>query len=305
MDSLLSPETRKIMTSNLTWAVAIFAHNEERNIIRCLNSIRDTAENCPIEIYVLANGCSDRTESLVREYASHHGNVQLVAIPVGDKCNAWNYFVHTVNIIADYFFFMDGDVVAAPNALQELALALDNDSLTDAATALPVSGRSVATQRSNAVRDGGLMGNLYLLRARFINKVRERNVWLPSGIVGDDSLVGALVMWDLNPASAWNQKNIIVCETAGFAFDSMTPTSWHDWRVQWKRMIRYSRRYFEMKMLGELLRQEGLAALPKSNVALYQRKLSQCTLHWRGYWTLFDMLALSQMKRMAATAAAQ
>ncbi len=287
------------MTST-TWAIAIFAHNEANNIVRCLDSVMATAGKHPIAIHVLANGCSDSTEALVRDYAAQHPNVHLVAIFMGDKCNAWNHFVHNVNAQADYYFFMDGDVVACPNAFQELVRALESDTKPNAASALPQSGRSIAQQRSTAVKHSGLMGNLYLLRARFVNNIRTQNVRLPTGIVGDDSLIGALLMWDLNPANPWNENNIAVCQQAGFVFDSMSLRSWHDWKTQWRRMIRYSRRHFEMKMLGELLRAEGITALPKSNVELYRRKLVQCKLQWRGYLTLFDELALRQMKQLAA-----
>ena len=90
------------MTSGSSWAIAIFAHNEEKHIARCLDSVRNT-ENCQIDIYVLANGCTDSTELVVRDYAVQHKNVRLVVISIGDKCNAWNHFIHSVSIKADYY----------------------------------------------------------------------------------------------------------------------------------------------------------------------------------------------------------
>jgi glycosyltransferase involved in cell wall biosynthesis len=48
-------------------SVAIPAHNEERYIARCLDSLAH--QDCALEIIVCLNVCADKTEEIVREYA--------------------------------------------------------------------------------------------------------------------------------------------------------------------------------------------------------------------------------------------
>src|SRR5215813_10375343 len=77
-------------TESFPIPVAVFAHNEENHIIRCLESLSLAADGSPLSAYVLANGCTDRTEEIVRGYAQTHPGVSLISIAVGDKANAWN-----------------------------------------------------------------------------------------------------------------------------------------------------------------------------------------------------------------------
>ena len=39
---------------------------------------------------------------------------------------------------------------------------------------------------------------------------------LPFGLIGDDSLVGALAYWDLDPKAGWDTRRIVVCNDAEF-----------------------------------------------------------------------------------------
>ena len=76
------------------WPVMVLAYNEERHIQACLDSLFDGEQGQPLEVYVMANGCTDGTERLVLEYARRRPEVHLVSIKLGDKCNAWNVFIH-------------------------------------------------------------------------------------------------------------------------------------------------------------------------------------------------------------------
>ena len=76
------------------WPVMVLAHNEERRIEACLDSIFSADPGAPFKVYVMANGCTDRTEEIVSTYHKHEQRVHLVSIRLGDKCNAWNVFVH-------------------------------------------------------------------------------------------------------------------------------------------------------------------------------------------------------------------
>ncbi len=125
------------------WVIAVFAHNEARDIEAVLQSIQSAAAGAAIDIFVLSNGCLDDTHSRVSRCSASVPNLWLVDISVGDKVNAWNLFVHHVLPRRRFgqiekFSFMDGDCVAAPSAITWLARALGENSNALAAGAMPL-----------------------------------------------------------------------------------------------------------------------------------------------------------------------
>jgi len=66
----------------------VLAYNEERHIEACLDSIFTAEPDRRFEVFVMANGCTDRTEEIVRQYGRRRPEVHLVSIVLGDKCNA-------------------------------------------------------------------------------------------------------------------------------------------------------------------------------------------------------------------------
>lgn len=282
-----------------TWPVAVFAHNEADHIITCLDSIIAAADGHPVRCYVLANACTDATESVVQQYATQHSNVQLVSITLGDKANAWNVYVHEVAPESDVHFFIDGDVTACPHALSELNTALLSHAHANAASALPESGRSVVKTRQAMLDGKEIAGNLYALSGRFVNRIRAAGLRMPIGFIGEDSLVGALAKWDLDPNGTWEDDRIVPCTHAGFAFESVSPLSFADWKLYWRRRIRYSIRGYQIKMLRVALKQAGLAAMPKHIKELYPSLADRYHVGWNGLNTLFDWLALQRIRRDA------
>ena len=112
------------------WAIAIFAHNEAARLEAALESLPAAASGHALDVFVLANGCTDRTADIVRRSANGIPHLSLVEIDLGDKANAWNAFVHDILTPArageiSLFFFMDGNITAGPHALPLLAAALE------------------------------------------------------------------------------------------------------------------------------------------------------------------------------------
>lgn len=278
--------------------VFILAHNEADSIGETLASLPSACSRRDFRAVVVANGCTDRTVDIARALKLPRGTVEVIDLKVGDKCNAWNHAIHHSGLSAAHYVFMDGDVRASPNSIDELLRSLERDPKALAATGLPGTGRTREQFRAAARDEGGIAGNLYSLRASFVDRLRSSRVSLPVGFVGDDSVIGALVMWDLDPRGAWIKERIAVCEGAEFEFESVSPFNSADIKLQWRRMRRYSRRRYEMQMLGRALRAGGIAAMPKHRDDLYRKSLGDCRVSWRGAWTLFDALALREMRRM-------
>jgi glycosyltransferase involved in cell wall biosynthesis len=285
----------------------VLAHNEERHIEACLDSIFAADPRTPLVVYVMANGCTDRTEAIVTDYARREPRVHLVSIHVGDKCNAWNVFVHDVVPSQcpgqAIYFFMDGDARVVPGSFSAMVHALEDNRLANAVGAPPASGRSVVHDREELLRDRGLVANLYALRGSFVERCREAGVRLPLRLEGDDGLIGALVRWDLNPGKRMDAQRIAPCPDAGFVFESFESWRPAHWRAYWKRMVRYGRRRYEFALLGPRLKTGGLAAMPRDIREIYP-DAERLPLQFDGVYTLTNWFARREMRRLARAAGA-
>lgn len=282
------------------WSVMVLAHNEERHIERCLRSVLDGDRAAALEVYVMANGCTDATEAIVARMARSDPRVHLVSIALGDKCNAWNVFVHETVPSAcpgrGIYFFMDGDATAVPGSFSAMAHALAEDAHANAVGAPPASGRSMRRDRNELLSERGLVANLYALRGSFVERCRAAGVRIPLKLEGDDGLIGALVKWDLDPRRPMDSRRIAPCADAGFRFQSFSLLRPADWRAYWKRMVRYGRRRYEFDLLGPRLASGGLAAMPVDIRELYAGA-EALSLRRDGIYTLTNWVALRQMRR--------
>jgi cellulose synthase/poly-beta-1,6-N-acetylglucosamine synthase-like glycosyltransferase len=280
----------------------VLAHNEERHIAACLDSIFASDPEHRFEVYVMANGCTDRTEAIVRDYGRRRPEVHLVSIALGDKCNAWNVFIHeTVPSHCpgrDTYIFMDGDATAVPRALSALARGLADNPHAHAAAGVPFSGRNAKSDREGMIRDHALVANLYALRGTFVGRLQRLGVRVPLKLEGDDGMIGAFVKWDLNPTTnGTDDKRVVVCPEAGFCFEPFTPLRPRDWKTYWKRAVRYGRRTYEFRLLGPLIESKGLEALPRDVTEIYPLA-EGLNLRWQGPYTLTNWVALRQMRRI-------
>lgn len=293
-------EHKSDVPGNKPWPVMVLAHNEERHIERCLDSIFAAESGAHFEVYVMANGCTDRTEEIARRYRKKHADVHVVSIPLGDKCNAWNIFIHeTVPSNCPgrgVYFFMDGDARAVPGSFSVMAQALQEKPYAHAASAVPASGRSAREDGRQLLQEHGLVANLYALRGTFVERLHDKNVRIPIRLEGDDGLLGALIKWDLAPdRNAFDHERIVPCSDAQFAFDPISPMRLADWRAYWKRLVRYGRRRYEFEILGPRLKKQGLSGLPTDITHAYDDS-HQLTLAWNGFYTFTNWLALRQMR---------
>ena len=266
---------------------------------------RDTARYAtmsPEERLQLFFELCELTEAIVREYSRKRPEVHLVSIALGDKCNAWNVFVHdTVPASCggrDVYFFMDGDAAAAPGAFEAMARALDNTPYANAAAAVPLTGRNAARDCEAMLREHALVANLYSLRGSFVDRLQEHRVRVPLKLEGDDGMIGAFVKWDLKPATnGTDDERIVVCPDAGFRFEPFTPMRLNDWKVYWTRAVRYGRRNYEFRLLGPLIEGQGLSAIPVDVTDIYP-KAESLSLRWQGPYTVTNWVALRQMRKI-------
>lgn len=110
--------------------IGVLAHNEEATIEACLRAV--LAEEVSVaavrSIVVIASGCTDRTEQIVRELAADDARVTLVTEPErSGKAAAINQLLRETS--APVVVILGGDVVMARGSLQKLLEPLTDPSI--------------------------------------------------------------------------------------------------------------------------------------------------------------------------------
>ena len=86
-------------------AVVIFAKDEEKNIAQILRSLASQSliaqKDVALTVYVVANGCTDRTVDFAREAAAKlderwNGKAEILDWEAAGKSRSWNRFIHEI-----------------------------------------------------------------------------------------------------------------------------------------------------------------------------------------------------------------
>jgi glycosyltransferase involved in cell wall biosynthesis len=285
-------------------AVAVFAHNEARTIRAALESVIASAGTGEMAIAVLVNGCRDDTPAIVRQLSSRERRATIVTveIPLADKANAWNVYVHDVAsrepfARADMHVFTDGDVRIEPGALVALRRALAQMPTANAAGGVPISGRDRDGWRARMVGGATLAGGLYALRGTFVACLRAQAIRIPVGLIGEDWLVSLLARSNLQATPSLDTTpRIVFASDAGFSFRSLSRFHPWDQRLYARRLWRYALRGAQFEMLVPLLGRETLSRMPRDVRELYRRGGMPSRLKWVGRTSLLRTLAVQWIR---------
>lgn len=283
--------------------VVIFAYNEEDNIIACIERILECAEGHNVKVFVLANGCTDRTPQMVADYAREHDNVHCEHLEYGSKPASWNHYVHNMAVEAPVHLFTDGDNRVMPGSIDALVKALQNAAEAIAATATYdlQSGRNSRAMNEGLKRNGGLIGNLYALKQEYLDIVRARKLYVPDGLPGEDSLLASWAMRNFSREDHWDRNKLLVVEQARVWYPRFNLFSLHDMRVLHKRFIRYALRDYQLIMIRIHAQEQGWETLPRHVNGLYRRYFHRLKMRNRGWMTLYDWIAFQRMRALANT----
>ncbi|EQB04461.1 hypothetical protein FHS51_000053 [Sphingobium wenxiniae] len=281
----------------MTIAVGIFAHQEERRIGLCLGSL--PLDRADIRFHILVNGTTDATVEHAQRIAAGRTHVVVHDIAQGGKSRTWNHFVHDLLTgEEEAVIFMDGDAEITPGSIDALVADLAAHPEANAAAGMPMNGRRAQIYRHNLKVERGLFGDLYALPRRFLAAIRERGLRLPDDLVGDDGMVAAWAHTDLERDANWVSERIVPCEGAGFRCEPVSLLSPASWRMQYRRMSNYSVRYFQNRIISDIMGREGPQGLPHRMEDLYGEWLPR--FRPRGGMTgWFDRKALARMQRQS------
>ena len=277
--------------------IAILAHNEERRIAACLNSL--PLGDPAVVIHIIVNGSTDRTAAIAQSVAAQQDNVTLHNLPEGGKSRSWNRFLF--DLLPAFYpchIFVDGDAEILPGSICAMAARLRAADAPNAVSALPANGRRAEYYRAGMRAEHGMFGDLYGLSGDFLARMKAAAIRLPVDLIGDDGLICALAKTDLGGEDNWRDARVAVCEDAGFLCE---PVNWlrpASWLLQYRRMVNYSLRHYQNGIIGKIMNGAGPGALPGALAALYPAELPK--LRPRAsipeFW--FDRAALRRMAKL-------
>jgi hypothetical protein len=254
------------------WSVAIFAAREStETLCQCIRAALAASRGHNASIDVLING----NRELALDVGTHDwvgaaggdGQVRIWSIAVGDKAHAWNEYLHRIWPTGTTAFFIDGYAQVKPDALHALGERLAENDATLGATGVPTCGRSAPRLREQMLKTGGLHGNLHAIRAEAMASMRASAFRLPLGLYRTDSLIGAVLMFGLDPSNnKWDPRRVAVAANASWHVDGLEDITWNNIRTQGRRVLRQAQGDLENRAAREHLavKRRAPSAMPRT-----------------------------------------
>jgi len=225
-------------------SIGILAWNEEESIGLAVKSllkqtlIRELADHSEdqLEIVVVPNGCSDRTDEKAADtlrtgattLPADRFSWRVESLREAGKVNAWNQFAHRFsNQAADYVFLMDADIsFTHPDTLKNMVLALEQTPQAEASTDLPQkhilfkSRKTLGDRLSLAIGQitqsapAQLTGQLYCARGPML-----RRIHMPLGLIVEDGFLKQMICSNLFTQQP-NNARIIRAPNASHVFEA-------------------------------------------------------------------------------------
>lgn len=266
------------------WSVAIFAAREPApTLAACIRAALAAGKSENTVIDVLVNGNRALAEQTAQSAdfgipAGGNASVRTWFIPVGDKAHAWNEYVHRL-WEGGTAYFIDGYAEVRANALALLAAGLRDAPDALGATGVPTSGRSAEALRRLMLKEGGIHGNLFAIREPVMAAIRQRAFRLPLGLYRTDSLIGAALVYRLDPGqNNWDMTRMFVHPEA--TWDVRQTATWKpkDLWGQYKRKLRQAQGVLENRAVRQHLAVEKRSpeALPVTVSELVEKWIANC-----------------------------
>lgn len=229
--------------SRSTVSLAIFLSRESLTV--CISTLQAAYIAIPESgrIELLVNGNTSLAQEL-GEFLKNgsYQRIRVWDIPLGDKGNAWNVYIHNVWLDECVAFFIDGYVRLFPDSLERLYQTLFVNPDAYGGCGVPSTGRTANAMRLDMIKNGGFHGNLCCLTCNAISELKRRKIKIVLGIYRVDSLMGAFLCYGLDETSkVWNPKRIVVDATASWDVDEKRWWRWTDVKAKLRQIERQLR----------------------------------------------------------------
>ncbi|MDT0582640.1 glycosyltransferase family A protein [Brumicola blandensis] len=225
----------------MQYSIVMFAYNEEKNIERSVSSIYENVDQDLVNLIVIANGCTDNTVPILQSFvvSGKFPKLKIVELSIGDKCNAWNEYIHSISGDEEVHFFTDADVQFTKNAFSQMAQKLTSSPNASAIAGLPFSGRNIEQYRKMVTEYHLLFGNCYGLKRSFLEIVREKEFYLPIGLGWIDSAITKAVKRDIKDIDAPINERVTFDTNCGYLFSKLSYFKLDDIKLYISRIARY------------------------------------------------------------------
>lgn len=227
---------------NMSYNIVMFAYNEEANIVQSIESIFNNTDLNLNRFYLIANGCTDNTIDIAQSTKARlkFEKMTIKEITLGDKCNAWNTYIHDFSDQAQTHFFTDADVSFSDNCFSQMNTKLGQaPEETVVIAGMPLSGRNIEFYRELLTQRACFFGNLYGVRQSFIDRIKSANFRLPVGLNWIDSFLTKAVNTDLSFGKDNLPQRTTWLEGVGYTFDSLSFLKKDDIKLYFNRIARY------------------------------------------------------------------
>jgi len=225
---------------NSNYSIVMFAYNEEQNITKSVSSIFNNVDDNLFKLFVLANGCTDNTVTVLNELKKTYKKLEVINLTLGDKCNAWNEYIHNIAPECNIHYFVDADVQFSDNCFNSMSQHLNNSNVNTVAIAgMPLSGRNINFYHELIIERACIFGNLYGLKHSFIQRMREEKFKLPMGLNWIDSFLTKAINTDLQFFKYNLPNRTCYLEGVGYKFDSLSIFKYQDIKLYISRIARY------------------------------------------------------------------
>jgi hypothetical protein len=226
-------------------SIAIFCSRETPERFR--TTLADALAAAPSGslIEVLVNGNPELSQVAAKHVASLDFSgggpiVRVWNIPLGDKANAWNEYIHRIWPGAGNAYFIDGYVSLHPGAIRSMMDSLRDNQDALGGTGLPSTGRSSKKLRGLMLQIGGFHGNFCCLTGATLEQFKTRGIRLPLGLYRTDAAIGSILSFGLDPSRhRWDSRRYIA-----IALDTTSATAPKRWwkasdlKATFKRLLR-------------------------------------------------------------------
>ena len=276
--------------------ICMFVYNLEDELEDSINSACKASQGLDYHLYVMCNGCKDSSLDVAKRLAKNNPRIVPVHIEFGDKADTWNTFVYEVYDDDSIPVFIDGDLTFAEKSIYNIVDYYLKHDYLNAVSGFPwVGGRSAKAWRKSLIENHEFTGNINVLSPRFIGDVKDRNVKLPIGLIGEDSMLGFLTATNLVDGTDSPSDRIGICENAIFIYPKLYMFSTSNIRLYLRRRVRYAMRRLQQDAIVPKLKKEGIDAMPVYANAIFDSVPLECK--WQGLETVFTLLAIRVIKR--------
>lgn len=254
--------------------ICVIAHNEAEHINDCLNSIEQAiavAKPARYQVHIINNGSTDDTQQVAERFCDGKGDWHPHCVDKGDKANAWNLGLYEYATNSVLTIYIDGDCTMSPNAISAFIEAERANPDAYIFAGIPsTSGRTTEQTIQNTLAGTALSGNLFALSTKFIERTKTLGFKLPVGLIGDDSLLAWVSSHDFKLSNGVVLGFLVGVEGAKFGYHRLTPTSWSNIKLYYRRLTRYSLRHLQQCCIRKHLdKYDDFSTLPEEVEELY------------------------------------